>query len=67
MPREKLSGGSVIHHTTRECLLACSDAHHIAGQLLVDKIDREAINEAAFQLKRTARQLKKLAAGKGGE
>lgn len=57
---------STIQTVTQECLLACADAHHIAGLLMVEKIEPLAMEDAALQLERTARQIKKLIKEKGG-
>lgn len=51
------------HDATTECLSAAADAHHIAGCLLVDRVERDAILEAAKQLERAARKLRKLVEG----
>ena len=51
-----------VQNVTTECLVASADAHSIAGKLMVGKIDREAMDEAAIQLERTARYVRRLAA-----
>lgn len=49
------------HDVTEECLKTTHDAHHIAGLLLVEKVDAEGFVLAAKQMERTARYLRKLA------
>ncbi len=48
------------HDVTHETLLPAADAHSIAGKLMVGLIEKDAITEAAKQLERTARKLRKL-------
>lgn len=48
------------HDLIDDCMAATHDAHHVAGCLMIEKVDRDAIAEAAKQLERTARQLRKL-------
>lgn len=52
---------SDLHDITEECLVASADAHHIAGELMVNVVDPEAMSEAAKQLERAARKLRKCA------
>ena len=48
------------HDLVEECMSAAHDAHFIAGCLMIEKVEREAITETAKQLERAARQLRKL-------
>lgn len=50
-----------VHNVATECLAAAHDAHYVAGLLLIEKLDKGAIFEAALKLKRTARYLEQLA------
>jgi hypothetical protein len=52
---------SKYHDVTEECLKTTHDAHHIAGLLLIEKVDAEAFVATAKQMERTARYLRKLA------
>ena len=52
------------HDAATECLGAAADAHHLAGCLMVDKpLSVDAVLEAAKQLERAARKLRKLVEG----
>ena len=51
---------SDLHDIIDETLAASHDAHYIAGELMIDRVGAEAINEAAKQMERAARKLKKL-------
>ena len=52
---------SDLHDITDETLAAAHDAHYIAGELMAERVDHEAIGEAAKQLERAGRKLRKLA------
>lgn len=49
-----------LNDVTDEALAAAHDAHHVAGELMLGRVDAEEIIEAAKQMERTARKLRKL-------
>ncbi len=50
-----------IHNVATQCLSVAHDAHHVAGQLMIEKVAEPAVMlEAAKQMETTARQLRRL-------
>lgn len=54
-----------FQNVATQALAAAHDAHAIAGELMVEKLDAEELQDAALQLERTARLFRKLAGLKG--